>query len=52
MNILTFLFDDGQRIKYCEEGTIPQIQQKFYLGRTLKINDKQLKIEALTIEKN
>lgn len=48
MNKVTLFLSDGQVLRNDEVGTIPQLQRKFAIGRTLK--GTNLSIEALTIE--
>ncbi len=52
MNTLTFFLKDGQVLrKKGMKGTIPQLQRKFEIGKSININSDNLQIiEALTIE--
>lgn len=45
---VTLFLSDGQVFRFKEEGTTPQLQRKFAIGKTLKDSDKS--IEATTIE--
>lgn len=48
MNIITLFLSDGQIFKRQDNGTIPQLQRKYAIGKTIK--NTNLTIEANTIE--
>ena len=52
MNTLTFFLKDGQVLRKKDmKGTIPQLQRKFVIGKSININGNNPQIiEALTIE--